>query len=80
MELRVKTRFPLDSGGFSVGDSRSGFLAHVAREFPPIPIRANRMTHDPVSGQPFGFDPAQRTLAIPPGSLEQEEKPLVLPW
>lgn len=39
-----------------------------------------KVTCDPVSGLPFVFDPAKRTLAPPPATADLKIEPLALPW
>ena len=41
---------------------------------------AARITHDPMTGLPFVFDPAKRELLAPPDSARLDVVPLVLPW
>ncbi len=41
---------------------------------------AARVTHDPMTGLPFIFDPAKRELLAPPDSARLSVDPLVLPW
>ena len=41
---------------------------------------AARITHDPMTGLPFVFDPAKRELLVPPDSARLDVVPLVLPW
>lgn len=41
---------------------------------------AARVTQDPVSGQPFVFDPAKRELHAPADSARLAVDPLVFPW
>lgn len=41
---------------------------------------AARITHDPMTGQPFIFDPAKRELLPPPNSASTGVGPIALPW
>ena len=41
---------------------------------------AARVTHDPISGLPFVFDPVKRELLAPPDSAKLGVDPLVFPW
>lgn len=41
---------------------------------------AGRITRDPVSGQPFVFDPAKRELSRELGDDDHKIEPLALPW
>ena len=41
---------------------------------------AARITHEPVGGQPFVFDPAKREVSVPQDFMALEIVPLRLPW
>lgn len=44
------------------------------------PEDAKRITHDPISGGTFVYDPASRTLSAPESSQEYSHGPITLPW
>jgi len=44
------------------------------------PADTTRITRDPISGEPFVFDPESRTLSAPHASSEYQYEPIKLPW